>query len=127
MFSVFNKIFKNPPRPQVASLILRLALAFVFAYAAIDSLLHPSDWVGYMPHVADNIISRYTLLTIVSIYQLILVVWLLVGRYARYAAVLSALTLAGITVVNLSIFSITFRDVGLLLAAVALVFVAKEE
>jgi hypothetical protein len=120
------KIFTGKPNPQLASLLLRLGLAFVFAYAAIDSLVHPNDWVGYMPHIADKIVSPFVMLKIVSVYQLALVAWLLIGRYARYAGLLSALTLAGITVVNLGVFGITFRDVGLTLAAVALIFVAKD-
>lgn len=120
------KIFTGPSNPKLASLLLRFGLAFVFAYAAIDSLIHPNDWVGYMPHIADGIISPLTLLKIVSVYQLVLSAWLLVGRYARYAGLLSALTLAGITTANLGVFSITFRDVGLTVAAVALIFVAKD-
>lgn len=123
---MLSKIFTGPPNPKLASLLLRFALAFVFAYAAIDSLIHPNDWVGYMPHIADGIISPLTLLKIVSVYQLVLSAWLLVGRYARYAGLLSALTLAGITTANLGVFSITFRDVGLTVAAVALIFVAKD-
>lgn len=123
---MLSKIFTGSPNPQHASLLLRLGLAFVFAYAAIDSLVHPNDWVGYMPHIADKIVSPFTVLTIVSVYQLVLAAWLLVGRYARYAGLLSALTLAGITAVNLGVFGITFRDVGLTLAAVALIFVAKD-
>lgn len=123
---MLSKIFTGPSNPKLASLLLRIGLAFVFAYAAVDSLIHPNDWVGYMPHIADRIISPLTLLKIVSVYQLALAAWLLVGRYARYAGLLSALTLAGITVANLGVFSITFRDVGLTLAAVALIFVAKD-
>jgi hypothetical protein len=126
MFANLQKWLSSLPNPQAAALVLRLGLAFVFAYAAIDSLLHPNDWVGYMPRVATDIISTYGLLKILAVYQLFLVGWLLVGKYARYAGLLSALTLAGITVVNLGVFGITFRDVGLLMAALALAFIAKD-
>lgn len=123
---MFKKFFSKDTNPSLAALSLRLGLAFVFAYAALDSLVHPNDWVGYMPHALTMFIDANTTLILISIYQLILVVWLLTGRYVRYAAILSALTLAGITFTNLGVFAITFRDVGLLLAALALVFLERE-
>jgi len=123
---MLQKILSKNTNPQLVALLLRLGLAFVFAYAAIDSLIHPNDWIGYMPHMLTGFIKADLLLKIVSIYQLILVGWLLTGRYIRYAAILCALTLAGITATNLGVFAITFRDVGLLAAALALVFSVKE-
>ena len=119
-----KKLLKST-NPQLAALLLRLGLAFVFAYAAIESLIHPGDWVGYMPHVATRFISADTLLKVVSVYQLVLVGWLLTGKYIRYAAGLCALTLAGITAANLGVFAITFRDVGLLLGALALALLER--
>ncbi|HWZ66093.1 MAG TPA: DoxX family membrane protein [Patescibacteria group bacterium] len=107
---------------KFASLFLRVGLSVVFAYAAIDSLIHPSDWIGYLPHLPINIIDSDKLLKAVSVYQLVLVLWLLSGKLTRYAALLSALTLAGIIFSNLSLLAISFRDVGLLFAALALAF-----
>jgi uncharacterized membrane protein YphA (DoxX/SURF4 family) len=121
---MLNKLFSK--NSNFGVLLLRLGIAFVFAYAAIDSFIHPNDWVGYMPHVFDRFISPYTTLMIISVYQLVLVGWLLIGRYIRYAAILCALTLAGIIVANPNLVGITFRDVGLLLASLALVFLVEE-
>ncbi len=101
---------------------LRLGLAFVFAYAAIESLAHPDNWIGYLPHVLTNVIHASLLLRLLSIYQLVLAAWLLSGTYIRVAAGLSVLTLAGITLANLSLLDVTFRDVGLLFMAAALLF-----
>lgn len=101
---------------------LRLGLAFVFMYAGIESLAHPDNWIGYLPHVLTNVIHASLLLRLLSIYQLGLAAWLLSGTYIRVAAGLSLLTLAGITFANLSLFDITFRDVGLTFMAAALLF-----
>ena len=54
-----------------------------------------------------------------SAYELALAAWLLSGVYARYAALLYAATLVGITVSNF-LFAISFRDIGLMFAALAL-------
>ena len=35
--------------PKLAQALLRIGLAFVFLYAAISSLMHPDEWVGYLP------------------------------------------------------------------------------
>jgi uncharacterized membrane protein YphA (DoxX/SURF4 family) len=102
------------------SLILRIALAFVFLYASISSFLSPSDWIGYMPSFMRGIVPDQLLLTGFSVYELGLALWLLSGLCARYAALLTAATLIGIVVLNPALLPITFRDVGLFIAALAL-------
>lgn len=106
----------------MTALLLRLGLAFIFGFAAIDSLFNPNDWVGYLPKVATNFIQSDLLLKLLSVYELVLATWLLVGKQVRFAAMLSALTLAGIAVSNINLFIISFRDVGLVFAALALAF-----
>src|ERR1041385_8885331 len=106
---VINK--QNAPH-----LLLRLCLALVFAFAAIDSFIAPSDWVGFLPKVATAIVPATTLLHVFSVYDLGLVVWLLSGWRSRYAGLLCALTLGGIAATNFSLFLISFRDLGLMLA-----------
>lgn len=107
---------------KTAQLLLRLGIAFVFLYAAIAALVTPSDWIGYLPHFAKQIVSGGALLKVISVYQIMLAVWLLWGRYLKLAAALSAATFLGITLSNLNIFTVTFRDIGLLAMALALYF-----
>ena len=104
------------------SLLLRLGLATIFLYAAISSFLAPEEWVGYFPQFLRDIISPNILLPIFSVYELLLTVWLLSGLYVQYAALLSAATLAGIVVANFQLFAITFRDIAMIFAAIALYF-----
>ena len=100
--------------------MLRLGLAFVFLYAGIAALLHPLEWEGYLPGFIGSVIDPELALKTMAVYETVLGIWLLIGRYRKYAAALVALTLSGITLLNLSLLIITFRDVGLVLAAVAL-------
>lgn len=113
-------------RSSLSPLLLRVGLATVFLYAAISSVVYPSDWIGYLPGVLTEHFSATTLLKVFSIYELLLAAWLLSGIYIRCAALLCAATLSGIVVSNFSLFVISFRDIGLMFAALALAFSYKK-
>jgi uncharacterized membrane protein YphA (DoxX/SURF4 family) len=110
---------------KVASLLLRVGLAAVFLYAGIASLRSPLEWEGYLPAFLTHLFAPLLVIRLIAIYELVLAAWLLIGRYTRFAAAAAAATLAGILLANFSQLMITFRDVGLLCAALALIFVDK--
>lgn len=112
-------------RIRAVNQLLRIGLAIVFLYAAISSFKNPQDWIGYLPHVLRDNFSAKTLLHIFSVYEAFLAIWLLSGKYLRYAALLCAATLAGIVVSNYTLFAITFRDIALIFSAVALAVLAN--
>lgn len=105
-------------------LLLRIGLAIVFLYASISSIKNPLTWIGYLPTFLRNgsTASATTILHIFSVYEIVLALWLLSGKYVRYAALLCAATLVGIVFSNSSLFAITFRDIALAFAALALFF-----
>lgn len=109
-----------------AVLLLRVGLAIVFLYAAISSFISPEDWVGYMPEFLRDSAPVEVVLGIFSVLELGLAAWLLSGVYVRLAALVCVLMLLGIIVSNVSLLPISFRDIGLLFAALALA-VMKEE
>lgn len=106
---------------RFAPLLIRIGLGVVFVYAAVSSTLSPNEWIGYLPPVLTALFPAEILLKVFSVYELILAAWLLSGVYVRYAGLLVALTLAGIVASNFSLFAISFRDIGLIFAALALV------
>lgn len=106
------------------ALLLRLGLAIVLAYAAISSFMSPEDWVGYLPEFVTDILNANTLLKLFSAYELVLVVWLLSGWRQEFAGLLCAATFAGIVAANFSLFQITFRDIALVFASLALTSLA---
>ena len=110
---------------NLTSWLLRIGLAFVFVYAGVASLQHPVEWIGYLPAFMTKIIATTTLIKFFAVYELALAVWLLSGKYLRYAGLLTALTLLGIVATNPTQLIITFRDVGLACMALALVFQAE--
>lgn len=105
---------------NLTSFILRVALAVPFLFAAIDATLQPEEWVGFIPFFLRNMFPESLLLSAHALFDFILAVWLLSGWKTKYAAAFSVLNLATIIVVNLTALDVIFRDVGLLLAAVAL-------
>lgn len=106
--------------PQLSALLIRIGLAIVFTYAAVASFINPREWIGFLPPLLTSIFPAEILLQIFSVVELLLAAWLLSGVYVRWAALLAALMLAGIVVSNFQLFSISFRDIALIFAALAL-------
>lgn len=111
---------------KAPQLLLRAGLALMFLYAAISGLTNPDSWVGYLPHLLTNHVDAHSIMPFFSIYELLLAAWLLSGLYTRYAALLVAATLVGIVLSNISLFAITFRDMALFFAALALAAMPEE-
>jgi uncharacterized membrane protein YphA (DoxX/SURF4 family) len=109
---------------RIAQILLRLGLAAVFAYAGIASLASPNDWIGYIPHFAASFAPPRILLKIFSAYELVLAMWLVLGTFVRYAAVLAGLTMLGIIASDAALFAITFRDIAIATGAAALAVLA---
>lgn len=105
---------------KLTPILLRLGIAVVFLYAAISSFIAPREWIGFLPPILIDHFDAMLVLKIFSAYELLLSAWLLSGVYTRYAGLLCAVTLAGIIVCNFSLFAISFRDIGLLFASLAL-------
>lgn len=113
----------QPVHNKAASGLLRVGLASVLLYAAISSFVSPAEWAGYLPQFLASHLTGYGLLYFFAGCELLLGLWLLSGLYVRYAAAVAALLFAGIVLTNLPAFStVTFRDVPMVFAALALVF-----
>lgn len=103
-----------------ANFLLRLAIASVFAYAAIASFIAPLNWIGYFPVFLRDIVPQQILLNGFSLYELVLSLWLLSGKKTFYAAVIATITLVGIIIANIGLTDILFRDFAIILAAASL-------
>jgi hypothetical protein len=110
-----------------AQLLLRIGLAFVFLYASVAGFITPNDWLWYIPDWVQKIAPALLLLRAHGLSEFILGIWLLVGWKGIFPAVFAALDLLVITLLNINIFGIVFRDIGLFFAALALVFLYKDQ
>lgn len=105
--------------------ILRWGLAFVFFYAAIASLVNPSDWAAYVPSFVSAILPTSLFLSAFSIYELVLAVFLFWGKKLWWSSLFAMITLAGIVVINFQVIDVVFRDIGLAFSALALFQMAR--
>ena len=107
---------------QNAKRLLRISLAFPLLYASIGSLTSPKDWLWYIPDWLAKIAPAEQMLLGHGVFELLLGVWLLSGKKTQYAAIVAGLDLTSNTLLNITTFNIVFRDVGLIFASIALVF-----
>mgnify|MGYP001609632502 CR=1 FL=1 len=109
------------------SFFLRFGLAFVFIYVAISAFLDPQSWIGYIPNFIGSSVTKGYFLFVHDVVEFGLGIWLISGKKTFWAAIVSALLLAGIILTNIGSMIIVFRDVGLFFAAVALAVLSKKE
>lgn len=100
--------------------LLRIAIAFAFAYAGIAGLMTPSSWVGYLPSFVSYAMPPTVALTAWSIFEIFFAGYVLTGWRDRFVGFLAAILLVLMVVFNVSQISILFRDLSLAVAAAAL-------
>jgi uncharacterized membrane protein YphA (DoxX/SURF4 family) len=112
----------NTYNPAIASLLIRVGLAAVFLYAGVDAFKHPQAWISYIPAFSTHFLDAKTSLDIISVIQILLAGLLISGQLLKLSALVAISFFAGLLVFNLDTFLITFRDIGLIGAAAALLF-----
>lgn len=105
------------------SILLRISLAFALLYPAVSAVFEPYSWVGYFPAFLQDLpVNDMLMLHIFGALEVILALWILSGKKIFLPSTLSALMLAGIIFFNWSQLAVLFRDVSIMLLAVALAF-----
>ena len=106
---------------NTAILLLRIGVAFAFIYPAVSAYFEPLSWIGFFPSfLLDIFPSETLLLNLFGISEIAIALWILVGRNIFIPSVLAALFLFGIVIFNLPSLDIIFRDISIMLMAVAL-------
>jgi len=110
----------------LTSFLLRSGIAIAFFYAALASFLDPLSWISFIPSWVRDIAPAKMLLTIFSIFEIILGIWLLSGKKIYASSIIASITLFGIIILNIANMDIVFRDVPILFASLALAVMYKE-
>ena len=113
---------------------LRLGLGLMYLYSGYDIFYHPDGWVWVIPQWFSQIVSLVIPVTAYLRFQgvaeFIMGLIFIAGwgwkRGVRIAAILATLEMTGILLFS-GINSITFRDIGLLGAVIALVIILFKE
>ena len=105
----------------IATLLLRIGVAFAFIYPAVSAYFEPLSWIGFFPDfLRDTVIDKMLLLQLFGLSEVVIALWILVGRNIFIPSVLAALYLFLIVTFNLNSLDIIFRDIPIMLMAVAL-------
>jgi len=109
--------------------LLRFGVAFSFIYPPISAFFNPYAWVGYFPSFFTNLIpvQELQLLQLFGIVELCIGLWILLGKRIFIPSAFAALLLSAIIICNFEQFDVLFRDVPILLAAIALCILHKKD
>ena len=104
--------------------ILRIGLAFSFLYPAVSAWFNPFAWIGYFPAFLINFAGSndILLLHVFGISEIVIGLWLIFGRKIFLPSCAAALYLLAIVVLNLNQMDVIFRDISILMIAIALAF-----
>ena len=112
---------------RLASFLLRIGIALSLLYAAIASFLSPLVWSSFFPYWITNIISGTTLLTIFSIGEILLALWLLSHQKICAAGLVTAILMLLIIVANYHSLDLVFREIHIMFGGLALVAIHKND
>ena len=103
--------------------IIRVGMSGVLLWFGAQELLHPIDWMGYVPASVLSIsgLREGTFILLNGVSEIALGSFLFLGLYTRVAAFLTALHVSAIAF-SLGYNSIAIRDAGLAAALWGLVF-----
>lgn len=106
---------------KYAGFILRVGLGFVFVYFGIWKFVSPESWATYVAPVIAKFLpfSTVTLMYVMGVLETVVGVMLIIGIFTQVAALLASLQLLAI-VTTTGWSDIVVRDIGLLLASLAL-------
>jgi uncharacterized membrane protein YphA (DoxX/SURF4 family) len=111
---------------SITRIVLRLSLALAFLYPALSGFIAPQNWVGYFPPFLFDFASPEALLTFFGIFEVLLALWILSGRYAVWANSIAGALLALIVLFNFPQMNVVFRDISLIGLAIALILLHRE-
>jgi hypothetical protein len=103
-----------------AKWLLRIGIAFVYVYAAVEIYLHPDNFLKYVPKVILDYVQLDLFLLVFGVLEIVLSVWLLSGWKGHYSSIISVVMIAGIVVFNPEYFQILFRNVAIGFGGLAL-------
>lgn len=109
--------------------LLRIGVSFAFIYPAVSAWFNPYSWVGYFPGFLDTAVAPHQIemLHLFGLVEIATAVWILFGRRIFVPAFGATVLLFLIIIFNLNQMDVLFRDIPILLMAVALLLESKRK
>lgn len=111
---------------EKAILLLKLGVAFSFIYPAISGFINPEMWLGYVPAWIDTFLPREIFLHIFSTFEIFVAFGVLFWNKA-YPSIVAGLILLTIVLLNISEFSVVFRDIPIAIMAFAIAIIVSKK
>ncbi|MCR4326013.1 MAG: hypothetical protein NUV59_04435 [Patescibacteria group bacterium] len=111
----------------LASLALRIGVAFAFLYPPVNALFNPYSWIGYFPHFVRGIAPDLVLLHLFGLVQVAIALWILSGRRIFWPSIAAAAILVAIVAFNVANLEVLFRDLSIAAMALALAVVSYHD
>lgn len=104
------------------NLLLRLGVAFSFTYPAVSAWFDPYSWVGYFPAFLHDMAGAHdlALLHAFGVIEIALALWIVFGKRILIPSGIAATLLFLIVVFNPAQIDVLFRDIPIMLIALAL-------
>ena len=103
-----------------AKWLIRIGLAFVYGYAAVEMFVDPINFLRYVPPFMQEIMPIDLFLFAFGSFEIFFTLWLLSGIKTKYAGILSAFLMLSIILPNIQYFAVLFRNVAIGFASIAL-------
>lgn len=104
---------------EYAPVVLRISMALVFLWFAINQLISPSNWTGYLPNFLLNTSNPEFFIYMNAIFEIIFGSTLILGMFTRISALLLGIHLLGISI-TMGWTAIAIRDYGLAFATITI-------
>ena len=109
---------------SLATLILRVGVAFAFLYPPISALYDPYSWIGYLPPFLKGYVPDLVLLHSFGIVEVVIALWILSGWRIFWPSLAATLMIFSIVILNWFNFEILFRDLSIAAMALSLAVVS---
>ena len=106
--------------------LLRIGLAFAFLYPPLAAFFNPDSWIGYFPPFMMGSVPDLVLLHAFGVVEVVLALWVLVGKNIFWPCVVMAAMLVSIVLFNPGNFEVLFRDLSIAAMAIALALTQRE-
>lgn len=112
-------------KTEIAKPILRISMSLVFLYFGFQQILSPNAWTGFVPDFVTSLVSPIltanNIVMMNGILEITLGIFLIIGIYTRFSAIILSLHLLGIAA-SVGFSPIGARDFGLAMATLAAFF-----
>jgi hypothetical protein len=107
---------RTATRERVVEILLRIGVAIAFIYPAVEASFYPNSWVGFFPPwMVENLpFSKEFLLHLFGASEIVIAVWILVGKRIFIPSMLAIVYLSSIVILNWKFMDLLFRDIAIL-------------